>query len=51
MTLEEFNYIAEFITCIAAIASVMHVGLQISQNAAKTQAKAGASVSTYRRGG
>ncbi|MDH3751533.1 MAG: hypothetical protein OEU40_13135 [Gammaproteobacteria bacterium] len=51
MTLEEFNYIAEFITFIAAIASVWHVGLQISQNAAKTQAKARASVSTCRKGG
>lgn len=51
MILEEFNYIAEFITFIAAIASVWHVGLQISQNAAKTQAKAGASVSIFRKGG
>jgi len=50
MTLEEFNYITEFITFLAAIASVMHVGLQISQNAAKTQATAGASVRTSRRG-
>lgn len=49
MTLEEFNHIPQFMTFIAAIASVTYVGLQINQNTAETQTKAGASVNTCRR--